>query len=158
MYSDVRNPYMRYLSFFGGGGGEGGRLGSAVDKDDVHRNATGINLLSKNVFDLTTTSIYMLWPICLGKHFYFEITVIGVCVYPQFLIICLNHVWFVHYNITKWGETGELSSESGASCLRASFSCGEVTLGRVVFGLVVLFPKGRADEGAKWYPVRVLLI
>ena len=37
-----------------------GRLGSAEDKDGVHRSATGINLLSKNVFDLTLIRIYML--------------------------------------------------------------------------------------------------
>ena len=41
-----------------------GRLGSAVGKDDVHHNArrrrrirTGINLLSKNVFDLLPTRV-----------------------------------------------------------------------------------------------------
>ena len=32
------------------------------------------------------------------------------------------------YNITKWGE---LSSESGASCLRASFSWGELSWGEL---------------------------
>ena len=38
----------------------------------------------------------------------------------------------IHYNISKWGE---LSSESGASCLRARFPWGELSL-----GWVVLFP------------------
>ena len=38
------------------------------------------------------------------------------------------------YNITKWGE---LSPESWASCLRASFLWGEFSLGRVVLFLVL---------------------
>ena len=48
-------------------------------------------------------------------------------------IKCNNYI----YNITKWGE---LASESGASCLRASFSWGELSWGELSLGQVVLFP------------------
>ena len=42
----------------------------------------------------------------------------------------------IHYNISKQGE---LSSESGANCLRATFPWGELSWGELSLGRVVLF-------------------
>ena len=51
-------------------------------------------------------------------------------------LICELSIIIYIYNITKWGD---LSSESGASCLRASFSWGELSWGELSLGRLVLF-------------------
>ena len=56
---------------------------------------------------------------------------------PKSCLICALSVIMYIYNITKWGE---LSSESGASCLRARFSWGELSWGELsCFPIQTLF-------------------
>ena len=138
----VRNHYTHYFSFlcfFG-------RLSSAVGNDDVHRSASWRPVRNKlivwkrpwftahpGINALTNLSKHkiLLW----NYHPY---------VYPRFFFFFFFHNLPKSFNctlnvlfmFTKWGE---LSSESGASCLRASFSWGELSWGELIWGELSCF-------------------
>ena len=136
------NHYMRYFSFL-----FGGRLSGAVGNDDVHRSArwrrrirTGINLSSKNVLDLPPvykcSNQLSQYKILLWNYHMLISAFFFLFFFSYNLPKSFNYALSVLFKHTNWGE---LSSESGASCLRARFSWGELSwgelsMGRVAFG------------------------